>query len=76
MKITKITKVDGIFTVELTPDFREKLFGKTVEKVRVKQDNSYRYSCNQGGVYFNEKGEELGGNSEIGVAIDNWQRRF
>ena len=75
MKITKIEKEKGIFTVTLTPNCIEKLFGVKEKEKRFKETES-NFTFGGGNVYLNEKGEKLDNGDYIGVTLDNWQRAF
>ena len=75
MKITKIEKEGMIFTVTLTPNWLEKLFGYKEKTKRFKQTWS-TFTFGDGNVYVNEKGEKLDNGDYIGVTLDNWLRKF
>ena len=75
MKITRIEKEGMIFTVILTPNWLEKLFGHKEKTKRFKKTLSTFY-FGGGNVYVNEKGERLDNGDYIGVTLDNWLRKF
>lgn len=76
MKITEITKTDNVYTVRFSPNWLGRLFGKKEKIEKFKKSNGVRYLLTGRGVYYNQKGEETGGLSEIGLALDNYDRSF
>ena len=79
MKIKEIKrneKIDyDVYTVTLTPNWLEKLFG-VKEKQKEYKDCGSIYKFGGGKVYVNKEGEPLGNGHPIGEAIDNWRRRW
>jgi len=75
MKITKIEKEKITFTVTLTPNWLEKIFGYKEKTKRFKETWS-TFNLGGGNVYINEKGEKLNNGDYIGVNLDNWLRKF
>lgn len=76
MKITEITNDKNIYSVKQTPNWIERIFGIVEKTTKYKRSWDESYGYGEGGVYYNQKGEELGYAHKIGVAIDNWRRRF
>jgi len=75
MKITKIEKEKITFTVTLTPNWLEKIFGYKEKTKHFKKTWSI-FTFGGGNVYINEKGEKLNNGDYIGVNLDNWLRKF
>lgn len=75
MKITKITREDGIYRVTQVPNFLERIFGKKERTVRYRRAYGYKYLLG-GGVYYNEEGEETGCGNKVGEALDRFDRSF
>ncbi len=76
MKVINIKEEQAtVYLVNIKPCFIMRLLGSKEKNVRVK-DIEETYNFGGGSVYVNEKGEKLGNGNYIGVAIDNWKRKF
>jgi len=75
MKIVEITKENDIYTVKQVPNWLERLFGIKEKVEKFKKDNWHKYMFG-GGLYYNQKGEEIGNGNKVGLALDNYERSF
>ena len=64
-----------VYTVTLSPNWFEKLFGRKEKIIKVKRDITSRYLFG-GNVYILKNGNELGLCSKIGQAIDKWKKSW
>ena len=64
-----------VYTVTLSPNWFEKLFGRKEKIIKVKRDITSRYLFG-GNVYILKNGNELGAGSKIGQAIDKWKKSW
>jgi len=64
-----------VYTVTLSPNWFEKLFGRKEKIIKVKRDITSRYLFG-GNVYILKNGNELGAGSKIGQAIDKWEKSW
>ena len=64
-----------VYTITLSPNWFEKLFGRKEKIIKVKRDITSRYLFG-GNVYILKNGNELGLCSKIGQAIDKWEKSW
>jgi len=76
MKVLNIKENNNSYTVELKPNFIERLFG-TSNKIKEYRRKSFEtYSNGGGGVYYDKKGKELENHHFIQKAIDDFRRAW
>lgn len=75
MKIANITNEGLIYTVELVPNWFEKLFGVKPKSVRYRQTFS-TFEYGGGNVYIREDGYRTKNGDSITEAIDRWINKF
>lgn len=75
MKIIEITKDENVYTVKQAPGFIGRMLNRKERTTKLKQDKWRKYMFG-GNIYYKENGEQLDNWDSIGIAIDNWERRF
>ena len=75
MKIIKITSKEGVYSVTFKPNFFERLFGRE-ECTKEYKKTGHAFAISGGNVYADRTGKELSPFSNIGEAIDNFNRAF
>lgn len=75
MKIANITNDGRVYTVELVPNWFEKLFGVKPKNVRYRETMS-TFTYGGGNVYIREDGKRTENGDEITEAIDRWINKF
>lgn len=75
MKIVKIEHQENIYTVQLVPNFLERLFGKKEIKRQYKLIKDEIFLTG-GGCYIRKDGKEVANWSQMQEAIDNYRRAW